>query len=246
MISVAIMAHPSRREFVTALLERLDAPAGVVWDERNDRWDTGRRSLLAHDPEATHHLVVQDDAITCRDLVAGVEQITEAVADHPIALYTGRARPRTEYVAARVDFAQYRGDAFFEMEGPLWGVGIVLPRELIAPAVEWGDAHPEIANYDIRLARFFESRRLSCFYTVPSLLEHRDTPSLVEGRNGAGRHAFTFIGAGRSALEVDWSRVPERPSSGWVELEGDAYACWDCPRIFDRLSKIEFHRRRHD
>lgn len=59
-LSVAVMAHPARAAFVDELTGLLDRPAKVVWDERQDRWDTGRRAMLAYDPACTHHLVVLD------------------------------------------------------------------------------------------------------------------------------------------------------------------------------------------
>ena len=74
VLSVAVMAHPKRADLIPALCDSIDADVPVVWDERNDRWDTGRRALLAFDPAATHHLVVQDDALVCRDLVAGLQR----------------------------------------------------------------------------------------------------------------------------------------------------------------------------
>lgn len=244
-LSVAVMAHPARAGDVPALLRDLDAPATVVWDEINDRWHTGRRSLLAFDPHATHHLVVQDDAILCRELVPMLEErVLEAVPDHPIALYTGAARPRANYVEARIAWAMEHGEAWLAMEGPLWGVAIVLPTRFIAPAVTWGDRHPEILNYDIRLARYFKSIRTSCFYTVPSLVDHRDGESLVEGRNGKGRKAFRFIGRHNSPRTVDWRALPSAPADGYAPARG-GFACWTCPRVMERETQIRFHQRTH-
>jgi len=66
-----------------------------------------------------------------------------------------------------------------------------------------------VANYDMRMALYFNGRRTRCYYTVPSLVSHRvgaGEPSLVAGRgNAGGRVAFNFIGEDRSALEIDWS-----------------------------------------
>jgi hypothetical protein len=40
--------------------------------------------------------------------------------------------------------------------------------------------------------------------TWPSLVDHRDVPSLVG--HGGGRYAHKFIGENASALDIDWSK----------------------------------------
>lgn len=213
-LSVAVMAHPKRKQWIPGLLEDLGRGT-VVWDRKNDRWDTGRRSLLAFDPQATHHLVIQDDAVVSRDLVPAVEEALRYSGQHPVSLYVGKRRPNTHLVVEMVAQAQKRGHSWIYMRGPLWGPAIVLPVADIPHVVAWGDAHPEIPNYDLRIADYYSQHRVDCLYTVPSLVDHRDTPenpSLVPGRTASGRVAHTFIGASRSGLEIDWSRLPERDS----------------------------------
>ena len=84
-----------------------------------------------------------------------------------------------------------------------WGPGLVIPTHLIEPLVAWGDEQNE-PNYDRRIGRWFRERETPVYATWPSLVEHRDTPSLVKGRVG-GRHAHRFIGEDVSALGLDWS-----------------------------------------
>lgn len=203
--SVAIMAHQLRAHFIPDLLAALDRPAQLVLDERNDRWETGRRALLAHDPTATHHMVIQDDAIPCRDLVAGVEKALQYVpAGSPLCLYLGRVKPFRRVIEPAATAAAAQGASWLVMKETYWGPGIVLPTDQIADVVAWGDAHPQMANYDRRVGRWYLGRSIPVWYPWPSLVEHRDSPSLVPGRAG-GRHAHSFIGRDRSALEVDWS-----------------------------------------
>lgn len=206
MISVAVMAHPQRQAWVPELVASLDADVRVVWDERSDRWDTGRRALLAHDPDATHHLVVQDDAILCRDLVAALEQAVETTGDHPLGLYVGNVRPRQHEVMPAIKDADRARAPWVRMQGPWWGVGIVLPTDHIADAVAFGDRRRDVANYDLKIARRYGGLGIDCWYPWPSLVDHRHgaaNPSLVNGRTGQNRRAHRFIGADRSAL--DWA-----------------------------------------
>lgn len=211
-LSVAIMAHPSRRRFVDELLTRLDRPVDeVVWDEHDDRWETGRRSLLAHDPDASHHLVIQDDAVPCRDLIAGAERAAEAAGERPVAFYTGKVRPRQHIITPLVRGAQRKQRPWFELWGPWWGVAITVPTAHIPEMVEWCDAH-KVPNYDMRVSQFYKAQKIRCWYTVPSLVDHRpvaENPSLVNGRT-ANRQAHWFIGADKSALDIEWDATPLR------------------------------------
>jgi hypothetical protein len=208
------MAHPKRQRWIPGLVDALDREPTVVWDRNNDRWDTGRRSLLAYDPDATHHLVVQDDALVCRDLVAGLEQAVAHTGDHPLGLYIGMVRPSAATVARKVRDAQTFGARFVKMDGPWWGVGIVVPTGHIEDLVRWADRRSDIANYDKRISRWYRTvKGLDCWYPFPSLVEHRhgeENPSLIPGRSGTNRRAWQFLGTDRSALNIDWTyRPPE-------------------------------------
>lgn len=212
-LSVALMAHPSRKPFVDDLLARLDREVPVVWDRRNDRWDTGRRSLLAHDPEADWHLVIQDDMIPCLDLIAGIERACDAATalghQGPLGFYVGRLKPEDvqSRVGEMVTRAHHAGASWIATEGPWWGPAIALPTRHIPDAVEFGDERGDVANYDKKISRYYASRRIACWYSVPSLVDHRpvaENPSLVPGRHG-NRQAHLFVGADRSALDITWT-----------------------------------------
>lgn len=187
-LSATIMAHPARVEFVDELTKQFNI--SVTWDQINDRWDTGRRSLLAYDPEATHHLVLQDDAVAPDNLLETVQNALGYVSlGSPVALYLGAVarfrrvwqrsvRPNTSWVT---------------MPGLNWGVGIVVPTVDIPAIVKECDEMRAIGNYDLRLSRFYEHRNIYTWYPWPSLVDHRDSPSLVPGRRGQ-RHAYRYIG----------------------------------------------------
>lgn len=206
-MSVVLMAHPKREAFVPSLLASLDRPAKVVWDERNDRWDTGARAMRAYDPACSHHLVVQDDAIVCRDLVAGLEKALAYVPEPdrtPLCLYIGRGKPFQYSMAQATTVAERDRASWVRMTQIHWGVGIVMPTGLIDEMADWCDTRDEIANYDRRMSRWVGHKGLAVYYTWPSLVDHRISPSLVEGRQAKGRHAHRFIGASTSALEKRW------------------------------------------
>lgn len=208
MISVALMCHPRRAGFVEELQRQLPE-ADVVWDRHDDRWETGTRSLVAADPAADFHLVVQDDAVLCRDLVAGAELAALSAGERPVSLYCGKVRPHAETITPAVKRARRMGSPWISTVGPYWGVGLVLPTAHIPEIVRWGDNHREIKNYDRRIDGFYREQGIDCWYTIPSLVNHRpvaENPSLVEGRTG-NRTAHWFIGED-SPLDIDWSIDP--------------------------------------
>lgn len=214
-LSLAMMAHPRRAEQVGQILAQLDRQdVEVVWDERNNRWDTGRRSMLAYDPRCTHHAVIQDDVLVCRDLFAGVLAALEHVSgDVPVCGYVGRVRPFAEMVTMAAAVAGARGASWLTMHTLNWGPLIVVPTAHIPAMIDHCDTLTEILNYDRRLSRYWELIvGAPTWYTWPSLVDHADGPSLVRGRIGTDRSkaihtrvAHTFIGEDASALDVDWS-----------------------------------------
>jgi hypothetical protein len=199
--SIAIMAHPSRSHLVRELSRRLPG-AAVVWDEKGDRWDTGRRSMLAHDPEAQWHLVVQDDAVLCRDFLAQVYHALQAAPQGPVAFYmgtTGRFAGLSSTEAALR--AHQLGLSWVEAPGPWWGVAVAVPVQHIPAMVSWCDERSDLPNYDRRMARYWHHLGIPCRYSVPSLVQHRTgegNPSLVPGRgNRPGRVAALWHRDGR-------------------------------------------------
>lgn len=208
-LSVAIMAHPARQGLVAELVDRLDTTPHVVWDQHGIEWDTGRRALLAHDPAATHHLVLQDDAVVCRDVVAGTARALEhAPADVALSLYFGRHAPYPHQTAALADRADAAGASWLAIgghdRGLHWGVAVVVPTAEIDELVAWGDrGRPD--NYDRMISRWLAVRRRATWYPWPSLVDHGDGPSLIPGHGlRPGRVAHRFIGTDRSALALAW------------------------------------------
>lgn len=203
-LSVAIMAHPAREAAVTRLVERLGGGVPVVWDEKRCRIDTGIRSLLAHDPGSTHHLVLQDDAVVPNDLIAGVMRLLEHPGtrrDVPFCLYAGNVG---KFVYKFEQAFRKRTYSWMTMDGLNWGVAVILPTLDIEPLVNFMLTRGE-PNYDLRMSRYYESRRVKVWYPVPSLVDHDAGPSLICG-HGDNRKAWRFIGEHNSAMNFDMDK----------------------------------------
>lgn len=204
------MAHPRRADYVEELLASLDGPADVVWDEKNERWDTGRRALLAHKdhPEADFWCVLQDDSLVCRDFIAGATKAAEVVQDRPISFFyskgTNVSHQRTTRLANQVELP-----TLLRFAGPWWGVAVMFPTPIIDRMVRIADQPRPTPAYDRRLSGALLKMGLDCYYVLPSLVDHRlDGPSMIEGREQDGRCAHHFIGEDASALDIDWKALP--------------------------------------
>lgn len=212
-LSAAIMAHPSRSDYVERTLAKLDRATPVVWDEINDRWDTGRRAMLMADSRCTHHVVIQDDLLIPRDLLAGLERTLQHVPRGvPLCGYIGRVRPAADRMRELAAQADQKHASFVTLRQLLWGPLIVVPLEAVVPMITMCDHLDGITNYDLRLSRYWEEMNVRVWYTWPCVVDHADGPSLVPGRTGVDRAkpqpsrvAQRFCGENASVLDLDWS-----------------------------------------
>lgn len=216
-LSAVVMAHPAREHYIPDLMEALGEDLPVVWDEGwNDRHITGRKAMQAYDPDATHHLVIQDDVIVSRDLLKAVSMMIEHSGEHPIGLYCGKVRPNHNAIPVLMARAKVGGYPWFAYEGPWWGPGIVMPTVNIDACMERYQILGEegVDGYDRRISRWHGEQGIECWYACPSLLDHRTVEdhgnqSLVFNRTGRYRGAYWFIGSDRSGADTDWSVLPE-------------------------------------
>lgn len=208
LMSIAIMAHPSRMEFVDNLCEQL--PNAVVkLDRERGIWDTAARAWRSYGRACLWHLVVQDDAVLCSNFQANVEAALACVEPiRPVSFYLGGPRPHAEIVEPAIEKAKELGTPWIEMEGPWWGVAYALPTEFIPEVMEWGDSVTETERDERRIAWYFAKQGIRCWYTCPSLVDHRtneEAPSVFR-QNNITRQARWFIGEGSPPLH--WSREP--------------------------------------
>lgn len=209
-LSVSVMAHRVREEQVAELVACLDRPVEVVWDKHPEpsplperRWDTGRRAWQAHDPEATHHLVIQDDALVVPDLIAGLEVALAHVPEGcPASAYLGTKRPAAKQITGLVGQARAQRASWVVGRSLNWGPAIIAPTETIGDMLDWCDQQHGVA-YDKRIGLYYRDVLNSAtWYPWPSLVDHREGPSIC-GHGSTGRHAHQT--ASGSALDVDWS-----------------------------------------
>lgn len=208
-VSAAIMAHPDRAEFVAELRFKLDRVPGIYWDPggppsgNGDRvWSVARAAWSMFDPAADYHVLIQDDAIVCPDLLAGIEQALDHVPAGAVLspyLGTGRMAPaRWDHLERMADDS---GASFVRAERLMWGVCLALPTVDIPDMIAWADRRGGVPD-DMRVGGWAKRNDREVWYTWPSLVDHRTVPSLTKHRaldRVARRH---HLG---SALEINWS-----------------------------------------
>lgn len=210
-LSAAIMAHPARADLVAEMQATLDRDVPIVWDtdtgppsaDKQRRWRTGRRAWETHHPDADWHIVLQDDALTSPDLIAGLEKALDHIPDsvNLVCPYFGTKRP-SQLVVTRLAREARNDDASFIRSTSLnWGVAIIARTATIDTMLHWCDERKSLP-YDTRVGRYYRDHlHQECWYTWPSLVDHRDGPSLISHSDN-GRHAHLFHQS--SALELAW------------------------------------------
>ncbi len=201
VLSGGIMSTTERRSLRLRLVERLGGWASIrentvgfeviVDFERKGPWLPARKVWSAASGQATHHLLLQDDAWPCHDFWSVLRSVITAAPDQIITLFTIRKTV--------VDAAD-RGDHFLQVREAS-GVAVVMPVGIAVSFVEWSDRMVplEIRPDDVRVSLFAEATGRRVVTTVPSIVDHRDEGvSLV--KHAGGRVALVYderIGEGR-------------------------------------------------
>lgn len=219
-LSASIMAHPSRARYVDELLGMLDREIPVSWDidgppsgDKAKRWAVGSAAWRMAD--ADWHLVLQDDVTVCLDFLVGLEKALDHVPDSIgiVQPYVGKSRPLGQHFVQLARSADQVGANWIQHRSMCWGVAICVRSETIEEMLGWCDERKTL-TYDSRVGRYYrDALGQETRYTWPSLVDHRNIPSLVG--HGMGRTAHKpYTG---SALELSWdgpvirNRVPLSP-----------------------------------
>lgn len=206
-LAVLVQHHPTRANLLPDLLARLvPLPVEVVSDpEPGDQpnvWRSYRLALERFPEEATHALIVQDDAILCRDFGAAVPSAIAAAqdftADDPlVAMWIpGGRRVLEDIRAACGRFVRLYTRPTCPVVATVWPRAARDAFLASAPAA----SHTPVDM----LVGWWVFKRVPVVGTVPSLVEHDSARPGVNGCTGdtSNRRAALYIGEERSAREV--------------------------------------------
>lgn len=192
ILSISVMAHPSREKFFPYLKESLgDVPFSIDHDSEGV-WPNAKKAWSMFDPGAAYHVVIQDDALVCEDFVKHAEEAIikacEVVPDHlpPISFYFGN-RGTLKGIAR-----DGMKDGYCFMPRTPWAVAICLPTELIPEMLAFTE-NLAVPQDDVRIGQYIRSKGMKVYFPLPSLIDHRTGEESLVGDEGMNRKAFAFI-----------------------------------------------------
>ncbi|MFF4364913.1 hypothetical protein [Streptomyces sp. NPDC001594] len=196
VISAAVMAHPRRLAEAARLAEALRPwQAVVAVDPDPDGPPTTLRTARAAwsriRPGATHHLVLQDDVEPCRDFLRRVEAAVSEHPDTPLAFYANW----NSWNGAATRAAALQGASWVPAVPGEWvpTLALLLPRRdvtALLSAVPEAGAEPE--PDDVVLARELAARGRGVLISVPHLVEHVGSASIIGNDRFGPRHSACF------------------------------------------------------
>lgn len=242
-LSVVVMAHPDRAEWAQAL--SADLGCGIVYDRGQGLWDTARRSMEAYDPEATHHVIVQDDAILCEGFRGVVSEAAASAGMHPLGLYIGngpRGGDRRRMIQA-ASAAYRKHQTWVRGPGPLWAVATVHPVSTIPKVLDLAEQARTKADDD-RYTHAYRQMGVDCWYPVPSLVDHRDDiPSLLNNPvAGKGRVAVHFRGTDTRRRKVEGMATfvnIRSPHLDPITVPDDSASCARLSRLVNVWERVD-------
>ncbi len=214
-ISGAISLYPARRLMVEDMLKKLDIGDRKFTIQVDTNlegvWANAQKAWRSYDPDATHHLVMEDDLLLPRDLMAGIEEGLKYVPEGMVM-------------------------SLFQMGGMIWTAGelgsswavstgcsaqgLVVPVDIIEDWIEWSlrNCKEHVIGADWRLAMYASFHGIKFWHTCPTLVEHlgaRETMVQKRDRSGYGSStqlSSRFLGEEKSALhDMDYSKMAEKP-----------------------------------
>lgn len=214
-IAVRVQSHPSRRDFRERLLNGLDGLLiQVVEDDSKppNPW-SGYQKCLSDLRGYSHVLVIQDDAIVCKDFPETINRIVVAKPHRVVSLFVGGLRNRTTRSFTEAIGREDRyGEIYFRDIHHV--VAVLWPAQLAKAFLDWSRTHdlpgiPNPRSDDAVFGAWARNTKNRVLCTVPSLVQHPDdVKSTVGLRDRAGkdrgRVAAFYIGDD-DPLALDWS-----------------------------------------
>lgn len=185
-LAIGIVAHISRLSTAEWLAKTVDAEYlsvddGSLGAERNHcrvwRW-------LSEQP-ADWVICLEDDALPVPDFRNQLAQVLEVAPTPIVSAYLGKLRP-PKYQRA-IEGALNRADAedahWITSNHLLHAVGVAVRSRLVTDMLN----NLPVLPIDLAIARWARAHKYGIAYTVPSLVGHRDKPSLIAHPDGIAR-----------------------------------------------------------
>lgn len=219
MVHYRVQASPGREEAQGRLLGQLPEAELFVddgsdvegWSGITGPWRGYVKCLT--DPVGTHLVVIQEDAVLCREFAATCERVAEAHPTVPVCLFVPGVLGETSRLIWRAQrSSKHVCNLAFRDLMPV--VAVLWPVEKAQHVLEWASrtdiagVRRPYASDDAVCGAWRRSTKQTVLCTVPSLVEHPDDipstwGSRAKGGMDKGRVAACYIGDS-DPLDIDW------------------------------------------
>lgn len=208
-VSVTIFSHHSRSKRLQQTLEALgsDVAVEVVIDYKTEGiWQTAMKAWRSYGTDATHHLVLQDDIIPCKNFLVRLPEIIHhlpndasvSFCDKLPLMHYAKQKKKSWVLSGKVRHAQ----------------ALLQPVSQIENFIQWSEwnIRPSYYHDDGRLEMYLHTFNKLMWHTVPSLVSHDDDGSVYRYlKTGDSKpddkppyQELYFLGADVDPSTVDW------------------------------------------
>lgn len=185
-VSVVIMASRKRESWALELSKNLNN-CPIAFDP-HPRFNTGNvwenciRAWNMQDKSKEWSLVIQDDAILCKDFLNKAQKHFDRASKSQCAIqfYLGN-NPQYEE-----QFKEFQKKGYLIQSELSWGVAIAMKTELIDKMITFGNTYDSWQD-DIKIKYFLINNKIQIYYPIPGLVDHRresENESLVRSKDG--------------------------------------------------------------
>lgn len=211
-VAFGVVAHTARQEQAARLALSLPAapwpPLVCVDDGTLGPVANHRRVWAGLDRLSTDWVcVLEDDARPVDEFAEQLHAALAVAASPVVSLYLGTGRPPGVQAQVRraLGHAEQAGACWVTAPRMLHAVGICLRSNLVADMLAATGHLPPRIPADQRWDRWLTRRRLPVAYAVPSLVDHADTPTLVQHPDRQPRTEPRR--AWRTGTRTQWTRA---------------------------------------
>jgi hypothetical protein len=216
VLSAAIMTHPARLRQAEDLCEKHpELSATVVADPEpgavRSALRCAREAWRAVPPEATHHLVLQDDAELCDGFLDAVLDAVAMRPDDALALFTEWGS-RTAHLSR---IAAIRGAGWAEaVDEYVPSLALILPAEA---ARRFAGFEYQSTADDVAMRAFLDEVGIAAYVRVPNLVEHRAMPSVAGNDEMGERRSVCYFPHATEVSSIAVDGLPVVPHFSWWE-----------------------------
>jgi hypothetical protein len=185
-MSISIMMHPSRAEYLPYLKSKLgDVP--VALDDGVGLLQNCKNAWNMRDLTADYHCVIQDDCIICENFKERAVAYLEKANGLPVSFFYSQSKFYEKYKNEREETgAIIKKDLF-------GGLAICLPMKIIPAMLEYYDKQT-IPFDDHRIGKFCMENHFDFYNPFPNLIDHRQNIMSIFNKQKSQGKAAEFIG----------------------------------------------------